>query len=303
MIGMSPSIADPAKVRAASIIGTVGDLVEDIAVRLTGPVHLASDTEAVIDRRRGGSAANMAVSVARHGRPARFIGQVGDDMSATLLVAALEGDGVEVIVRRSGRTGAIVVLLDAAGERTMLTDRGACADLADPEPTWLDGLGVLHVPAYSLTGGALAQTSATLIEWAHQRRIVVSIDLSSEALIESVGVAEMTALVGRLAPDVLLANELEAACFGDVGALAALGAAVTVVKQGAGPAMVSVAGARPIAIEARTIAEVRDTTGAGDAFAAGLLSALLDGVPALQAAEAGHRTAAEVIARLSRPTP
>ena len=187
-----------ARVSGAAMIGTVGDLVEDIAVRLDGPVNLASDTAAVIRRRRGGSAANMAVSVARHGGAARFIGQVGDDAIGTVLVDALRAEGVDVVVRRGGRTGTIVVLVDALGERTMLTDRGACAALADPDPSWLDGVQALHVPMYSFTGGALAATAATLVGWARDRSILVSVDLSSAALIDSMGAAAMAALLCRI---------------------------------------------------------------------------------------------------------
>ena len=285
-----------------NVIGTIGDLVEDIAVRLGGPVNVATDTPARIERRRGGSAANMAVSVAHHGRPARFIGQVGDDAVGVAMVDALAAEGVETVVRRAGRTGTIVVLLDAAGERTMLTDRGACADLADPDPAWLDRLGVLHVPAYSLVGGALATTTATLIGWAHDRGVRVSIDVSSAALIETLGAGDMSALLRRLVPDVLLANELEAACFGGPHAVAALGAAVTVVKQGAAPALVFAAGAaEPVEVVAPPLHDVRDTTGAGDAFAAGLLGGLLDGFTPVAAAEAGHRSAAAAIRRVSQP--
>src|SRR5690606_4920446 len=128
---------------------------EDIAVRLAGPINVASDTRATIRRRRGGSAANAAVAVVRAGGAARFIGQVGDDPIGTALLATLEADGVDLAVRRAGHTGTIVVLLDHRGERTMLTDRGASPDLADPDPAWLDGLSVLHVPVYSLVEGAL----------------------------------------------------------------------------------------------------------------------------------------------------
>ncbi|MEI6496723.1 MAG: PfkB family carbohydrate kinase [Actinomycetota bacterium] len=278
-----------------NVIGTIGDLVEDIAVRLGGPVKVATDTPARIERRRGGSAANMAVSVARHGRPARFIGQVGDDAVGVAMVGALAAEGVDVVVRRAGRTGTIIVLLDAVGERTMLTDRGACADLADPDPAWLDGLGVLHVPAYSLVGGALASTTATLIGWAHERGVRVSIDLSSAALINDIGAAPFGRLIAGLRPDVVLANELEADCLGGPSVVAALGAAVTVVKQGAAPALLYVAGADPVEVPASPLRDVSDTTGAGDAFAAGLLSGLHEGLAPVAAVEAGHRSAAAAI--------
>jgi len=296
-----------------AMIGTVGDLVEDIAVRLDGPVNLASDTSAIIRRRRGGSAANMAVSVARHGGAARFIGQIGDDAIGTVLVDALQADGVEVVVRRCGRTGTIVVLVDAAGERTMLTDRGACADLADPDPAWLDDLSVLHVPMYSFTGGALAGTATTLVGWARERSILVSVDLSSTALIDSMGAAAMGALLVRLRPDVVLANELEAAVFGGLGAVAAT-AGVAVVKQGPRPALVHQRGCADGAVGADgaggwvevpvpSVPAVHDTTGAGDAFAAGFLGSLVAGAAPVDAARAGHRAAAAAIATVSRLEP
>src|SRR3954447_26055473 len=122
------------------MIGTVGDLVEDVVVRLAGPVQQASDTEAVVVRRRGGSAANFAVSVARAGHPSRFIGHVGDDRAGTVLLDSLRADGVDVVVRQAGQTGTIIVLVDHSGERSMLTDRGSCTWLDAPERRWLDGL-------------------------------------------------------------------------------------------------------------------------------------------------------------------
>lgn len=281
------------------VIGTVGDLVEDIAVRLLGPVNVASDTPTRIERRRGGSAANTAVAVARVGHPARFIGQIGEDHVGIALERALLDEGVEPIVRRHGRTGTIVVLVDEHGERTMLTDRAACSDLDDPDPMWLDGLTTLHVPLYSLIGGALAVTSATLIRWAHERGITVGIDASSAAVIESNGVEHVRTLIHALRPDVLLCNELETEVLGGHAVVAALASNVAVVKQGADPALVFPRGGDRVGVPVPDGGPVRDTTGAGDAFAAGFLVAMSGGASAEAAAVAGHLTARVAIDRVS----
>ena len=282
------------------VIGTLGDLVADIAVRLQGPLNVASDTEAHIRRRRGGSAANTAVAVARAGGSARFIGQVGDDPIGAALVAALHGEGVDTAVRQAGRTGTIVVLVDHAGERSMLTDRGACADLADPDPRWLDGLQVLHVPVYSLVGGqALASTAVTMINWAHERGIVVSIDASSAAVLETHGAARVRSLLWSLQPHVLLCNELEAAVLAGAGGVDGIATAATVVKQGPDPALVSVPGEGVVEVPVPPLDGVADTTGAGDAFAAGFLLAVASGSLAVDATVAGHRVARAAIEAVS----
>jgi len=286
------------------MLGTVGDLVEDVVVRLGGPINVASDTDAVVTRRRGGSAANMAVSVVRAGGRARFIGQVGDDAQGVQLVDQLIADGVDVAVRRAGRTGSIVVLVDAMGERTMLRDRAACALLDAPDPAWLDGLTVLHVPAYSLAGEPLASTAAQLIQWAHERGVIVSIDASSSAVLEHQGPGRMRALFARLAPDVLLCNEMEAATLGGLAQLAEVGARLTIVKQGPDDAIAVLRSGEgpmgePVSVPADRVADVRDTTGAGDAFAAGLLVALAAGVEPIDAIRRGHHVAADAIRLVS----
>ena len=130
------------------MLATLGDLVEDVIVRIDGPVNVASDTPARISRRRGGSAANVAVAAAGLGHPTRFLGQIGSDAIGSAMLAEMTAAGIDVaMVRRAGSTGMIVALVDASGERSMLTDRRACIDLSDPDPSWLDGVDILHVPA------------------------------------------------------------------------------------------------------------------------------------------------------------
>ncbi|MGD9704547.1 MAG: carbohydrate kinase family protein [Acidimicrobiia bacterium] len=281
------------------MLGTIGDLVEDVVVRLRGPINVASDTDATVIRRRGGSAANAAVAARRAGGASRFIGQVGEDPLGAMLIDELRSEGVEVAVRRRGRSGTIVVLVDASGERTMLSDRATCVELDGADPAWLDDLTTLHVPVYSLTEAPLATTTIELVAQAHERSIAVSVDASSVSVIETYGVDRLAGLLASLRPDVLLCNGAEAACLGDA-ALRTIDAAVTVVKRGPDPAVVLERGAAPVEVRARSLVDVTDTTGAGDAFAAGFLLALAGGAVPSAATERGHRTAADAIARASR---
>jgi sugar/nucleoside kinase (ribokinase family) len=226
------------------------------------------------------------------GGRARFIGQVGNDATGRWLTEQLEAVGADVAVRWIGRSGTIVVLVDPNGERTMLADRAACTELADPDPSWLDGLHTLHVPYYSLVGEPLASTTRTLAGWAHDRGIRVSVDASSAALLQHDGAEHAVANMAALRPHVVFANELEAEVLGDALRPDALGGAMVVVKHGAGPAVLHRAGSAPVEVAAVRVEGVRDTTGAGDAFAAGFLLALADGKDPADATRHAHQVAA-----------
>lgn len=281
--------------RVNTLLGAVGDLVEDVVVQLLETVNVASDTRSVVTRRRGGSAANMVEAACRAGGRARFIGQVGDDPTGRWLTEQLESVGADVMVRWRGRTGTIVVLVDPSGERTMLADRATCVELSDPDPAWLEGLHTLHVPYYSLVGEPLSATTITLAQWAEAAGIRVSVDASSAALLQHDGADGALARMAALRPQVVFANELEAAVLGDGLRPERLGGATVIVKRGPGPATVWRSGHDPVDVAARELTEVRDTTGAGDAFAAGVLLALADGADAVTAVGHGHDVAAAAL--------
>ncbi len=273
--------------------------MEDVVVRLGGPIHFGTDTTSSIVHRQGGSAANVAVAARLAGGAARFIGQVGDDLIGDRLVHTLQAEGVDVVGGRGGRSATVITLLDARGERSMLTDRGSCAELADPRPEWLDGVRVLHVPLYSLVGDPLATTAQTLVDWAHERTIAVSVDTSSSALIRETGAEQVAALFSRLRPDVVFCNADEASALRRACTPEACGAKAVIIKHGANPAFVLRVGEAPLTVSAEVIADVRDTTGAGDAFAAGYLLSMTDGSDTISCVEAGHRVAAATIRRRS----
>ena len=283
------------------MFAAVGDLVEDVVVRLHEPVNVASDTRATVIRRRGGSAANTVAAAGRAGTTARFIGQVGNDALGRSLTAELAAEGADLAVRRDGRTGTIIVMVDGQGERTMLTDRAACTMLDDPDPMWLIDVDMLHIPLYSLVGEPLASSATTLARWQIQRGYGVSVDLSSAALIEQLGRDAVMDILLDLRTRVIFANELEAACMGDALAPQNLRGAIIWVKRGSGPVTLYVPGDRPKEIPANTIAsKVTDTTGAGDAFAAGVLIAMEQGYSFEQATRRGHKLAASAVRLASR---
>lgn len=272
----------------------IGDLVADLIVLGGSLLERGTDNPAEVRLTRGGSAANVAVAASgRH--PVRFIGRVGDDTLGRTLVRELEEAGVEARVQREGRTGAIVVLVDAVGERTMITDRGAAAELGPIEPEWLMDAEWAHVPLY---GFAAPHSRAALLVAARQladRGVAMSIDLSSVATMRELGAATLSGILADVRPAVVFANADEAALAAELGCEPAAHA-VYVVKRGGDPVLIRADG-EVVEVPVERVAEVLDSTGAGDAFAAGYLTAAIDGASAGDSARAGSALAVSALRR------
>jgi len=284
---------------------SVGDLVVDIVVHLDRDPQRGTDTPAAIVHRRGGSAANVAVGVAAAGATGRFVGQVGDDEIGSMLITSLTESGVDSRVVQRGTSGAIVVLVDPTGERSFLTDRGAAIHLSGISNDVLDEVDLLHVPAYSLTAGALAETTQQLIGDAVDRDIPVSLSTSSVSVLAEYGRERFLDLVRIIKPRFIFANHEEAS-FMLQGHPWFRHADATVVTAAGGEARF----VQPDGFDARArpeSVEVLDTTGAGDAFTAGFLVAHLDGKTPEDSLIAGHslarRTLESAGAALGGPDP
>jgi sugar/nucleoside kinase (ribokinase family) len=249
------------------VLCSLGDLLLDVIVRLDGPIAEDTDTYGRTRVGAGGQAANVAAWTAALGRQARFVGKRARDPTGRLLADELRRHGVDVAGPEAGAgTGTVVSIATADGKRTMLTDRGVALDFRPDEldPDWLAGCNRLHIPGYSLVRPPVRDTALAAAGLARRAGIGISVDLSSTSAIEEAGVDAFRELILTVRPDTVFANEDEAALVGD------LEAETVVVKRGARGCVVSRAG------EERAYpampAGVVDTTGAGDAFAAGFLA-------------------------------
>lgn len=287
----------------------LGDLMVDVMVVMSGPLARGSDTPSKVSTTGGGSAANVAAWLATQQVPTSYIGRIGDDALGREAVAALEQTGVHawVSVDETAPTGTCVVLVEPGGERSMLPDSGANSTLlpADVPPTVFRPGGHLHLSGYTILSTGSREAGLESLALAQLNRMTTSIDPSSAALLEKAGPQQF--LEWTRGVDVLLANEQEAAVLAGVhdpheaASRLAEHYREVVVKRGPQGAVWQQGFISASAPAERGVTVV-DTTGAGDAFAAGFLAEWLLHPEPETALAAGNRLAAQVVSKVgARP--
>jgi len=287
----------------------VGDVMVDVLAAMSGPLARGSDTPSAVTTAGGGSAANVAVWLAAQGVPTSYVGRVGDDALGRESVAALTDRGVTAWVSTEPdlTTGTCIVLVEPGGERSMLPDAGANATLtaADlPQRAFRPG-GHLHLSGYTLLNPGSRDAGLAALSMAAAADMTVSVDPSSAAPLAGLGAARFLSMTRGV--DLLLANRDEAAVLAGTSdphlAAQQLGDTYreVVVKLGADGAMWQ-QGFIGASAPAERGVDVVDTTGAGDAFAAGFLASWLLHPEPETALAAGCRLAARAVSMVgARP--
>jgi sugar/nucleoside kinase (ribokinase family) len=223
------------------LVCALGDVLLDVIVRLERSLEPGDDVRATTVAAPGGQAANVAAWAVELGAEARIVCARANDAAGQLVAAELERRGIEVFGPvGDGRTGVVVSIVGRDGERSLASDRGASVALRADEidDDWVE-CDVLHVSGYALAAARRAPGVRRL-----------SVDLASWTVIGEAGAESVRERLAALEPDVVFAGLRE---------FEALGGAVPageIVRKWELP---------------RADLPAVDSTGAGDAFAAGFL--------------------------------
>jgi sugar/nucleoside kinase (ribokinase family) len=309
----------------------IGDVMTDVVVRPEGPVVRASDRRASITVQPGGSAANQAAWLAWCGAGVDFVARVGAaDLESETARFREIGVTPYLVGDPDRETGRLIALIDPDGERSFLTDRGANEALEASDIPDAQIANASHISLSGYSFFAPGTRAAVLDVMRRAKDKPISVDPASAEFLREVGADNF--LAWTQGATILFPNEEEAAVLADStdpeiqGDSLAKHYPIVVIKRGAGGAealeggrrwLIKEAGNKPIDISGvrdpgvaallakivrrfpvnkRRKLEVVDTTGAGDAFAAGFLAARLTGADILialgRAAAEGARATA-----------
>lgn len=288
----------------------VGDVITDIIVMPEGPMVRGSDRRATIRSRPGGSGANQAVWLGALGVPVKFVSRVAA-VELDSNIAYFRSRGVEPLL--SGDTGApsgvLISIVDADGERSFLTDRGANLNLsaADLPSSLLDGVDMLLVSGYSFFTPVPRAAVMALQKEARERGIATAVDPASVGFLREVGAEpflKWTSGTGTIFANLDEALELTGSVDLNLQ-MQTLGRFYgrVVIKRGIAGAAVGGRGGVQLTMPAPP-RDVIDTTGAGDAFAAAFIACELKGNSLEACLKAGIDAGAEAVTKIGgQPLP
>ncbi len=237
----------------------VGDALLDVHVAPSAPVRPGGDVPAAVRVGPGGQGANVAVRLARRGIRVRLACALGDDASGRLVHDALEADRVDLDVAPAEATGAVVILVGAGGERTMLSRRSTLL------PRSVDAAPLTVVSGYAL----LEEAELTIAGEGRRAVLGCALPAGTEA--------EWWRRADDLHPAFILLNADEVHALGTDAQTLALDFGGSIVVTS--PDGVTIWPSNPDLPARQLMAEgihAVDSTGAGDAFAAAFLAELHD---------------------------
>jgi sugar/nucleoside kinase (ribokinase family) len=251
----------------------------------------------------GGSAANSLAGLASLGGRGAFIGKVASDQLGEVFAHDIRAMGVRFDtppLEGGAATGTCLINVTPDGQRTMTTFLGAAALLApeDVDPDTVAAAEVVYLEGYLFDPGPARAALQKAARLARQAGRSVALTLSDAFVVQRWRDALLEFLDAEV--DLLFANEVEVAALFETddfdAAFAALRGRVgtAAVTRGATGSVI-LSGSDVFQVAAEPVAQVIDTTGAGDQYAAGFLYGLSHRRPPAECGRLGSIAAAEVI--------
>ena len=262
---------------ANSKICIIGDINVDVITLLSGPLQRNTDTTSVNAITLGGSTCNVAVWLTHLGVKVDLVGAIGEDVLGTWVITQLQAFGVSdenIRTIAQNRTGTCVILVDETGARSMMPDFGA--NLVQGVDQGIEKLiqesDIVAMSAYTFLRPESRKFALDVLECVENSNARMVIDAASSSPIEMTGAEKVRNYLSRA--DLVLANEDEYAAL-EKGAPSNWNSEFRnlILKRGPRGALWLKRGQEVASVKAEDV-KVIDTTGAGDAFAAGLLSQL-----------------------------
>src|ERR1700741_1605320 len=308
----------------------IGNAIFDVLVRtdekFLGRHGMTKGSMALIDEARaaaiyrdmgpattmsGGSAANTIVGIASFGARAAYVGKVKQDEVGNLSPHDIRAAGVAFDTKPAAdgpATGCSYILVTGDGERTMNTYLGAAQDLTpdDIDPAQIAASRIVYLEGYLWDPKSAKEAFVKASNIAHEAGRQVALTLSDAFCVDRYR-DEFLELMRKGTVDLVFANEAELRSLYETSDFdtalkqlridARLG---VVTRSEKGCVVASSEGV--IAVPAVPVAQLVDTTGAGDLFAAGFLFGLVRGAGYENAGRLGALAAAEVIQHIgARP--
>ena len=286
----------------------IGDIMLDVTVLLNRPIVEGLETRAKISTQGGGAAANVASWLSHNKTPAYLVTRVGSDSAGQTLLAELDAYGVEHSnsVIPNMNTGVVIVIVGADGERTMFPDSGANSGLGLSDLPDLAQFSAVYLSAYSLINPQSRAGILEIISKIKAAGLRIIMDPATVGVLMEVGVKAANDWLSFV--DCIILNEEESYFLtGKKNPIDAAGELLksvntVVIKRGSNGALGQTRGGQLVQLEAKQTTVV-NTTGAGDAFAAGFISVWAKNGELLEALESGIDLAAKCVALIgARPT-
>jgi sugar/nucleoside kinase (ribokinase family) len=254
----------------------------------------------------GGSVANSVAAIASLGGTPAFIGKVKSDQLGEIFRHDMRGVGVHFDTNPAtsgAATARCLIFVTPDAQRTMNTYLGACTDVRveDVNDALIAKSQVLYIEGYLWDQPHAKEAIRKAVDAAKKKGRKVALTLSDTFCVERHR-ADFFELIRR-SVDILFANENEIKSLFEeetyeTASWQAKGLCpIVVVTRGEKGAVVLLKDAT-IQVDAETIAEVMDTTGAGDLFAAGFLYGYTQGRGLMGCARLGNACAAHIIQQL-----